>query len=111
MKPRQLGLLCRRFVENGHLTQVNQPDWERLMRIDFAGPEGDVALVIELMPRRANVLLLRGGVILDCLKRVGPEENRYRLSLPNHQYVAPPPIHGQMAPAFSQSGLFRWSAR
>ncbi len=99
MKPRQLGLLCRRFVENGHLTQVRQPDWERLMRIDFAGPEGEVALVIELMPRRANVLLLRGGVILDCLKRVGPEENRYRLSLPNHQYVAPPPIHGQIAPA------------
>ena len=99
MKPRQLGLLCRRFVENGHVTQVNQPDWERLMRIDFTGPEGEVALVIELMPRRANVLLLRGGVILDCLKRVGPEENRYRLSLPNHQYVAPPPIHGQIAPA------------
>ena len=99
MKPRQLGLLCRRFVENGHLTQVRQPDWERLMRLDIAGPEGDVALVIELMPRRANVLLLRGGVILDCLKRVGPEENRYRLSLPNHQYVAPPPIHGQIAPA------------
>ena len=99
MKPRQLGLLCRRFVENGHVTQVNQPDWERLMRIDFTGPEGEVALVIELMPRRANVLLLSGGVILDCLKRVGPEENRYRLSLPNHQYVAPPPIHGQIAPA------------
>ena len=99
MKPRQLGLLCRRFVENGHVTHVSQPDWERLMRLDIAGPEGEVALVIELMPRRANVLLLRGGVILDCLKRVGPEENRYRLSLPNHQYVAPPPIHGQIAPA------------
>lgn len=99
MKPRQLGLLCRRFVENGHVTHVSQPDWERLIRIDFTGPEGDVALVIELMPRRANVLLLRDGVILDCLKRVGPEENRYRLSLPNHQYVAPPPIHGQIAPA------------
>lgn len=98
MKPTQLGLICRRTVEGGIVTNVSQPDWERLLQIDFAGPEGDVSLVIELMPRRANVLLLRDGVILDCLNRVGPDENRYRLSLPNHDYVPPPPIRGQLAP-------------
>ncbi len=99
MKPTQLGLLCRRTVESGIVAHVSQPDWERLLRIDFAGPEGDVSLVVELMPRRANVLLLRDGLILDCLNRVGPDENRYRLSLPNHDYVPPPPIRGQLAPA------------
>ncbi len=99
MKPTQLGLLCRRAVEGGIVAHVSQPDWERLLRIDFEGPEGDVALVAELMPRRANVLLLRAGTILDCLKRVGPDENRYRLSLPKHDYVPPPPIHGQLAPS------------
>ena len=30
---------------------------------------------------------------------MGPDENRYRLSLPNHDYVPPPPIRGQLAPA------------
>lgn len=98
MKPTQLGLLCRRVLETGIVAHVSQPEWERLLQIDIAGPEGDVALVIELMPRRANVLLLRDGVILDCLKRVGPDENRYRLSLPNHDYVPPPPIRDQLAP-------------
>jgi len=98
MKPTQLGLLCRRTVESGIVAHVSQPAWERLLQIDFAGPEGDVSLIVELMPRRANVLLLRDGVILDCLKRVGPDENRYRLSLPNHDYVPPPPIRGQLAP-------------
>lgn len=98
MKPTQLGLLCRRTVEGGIVTHVSQPNWERLLQIDFAGPEGDVSLVVELMPRRANVLLLRDGLILDCLNRVGPDQNRYRLSLPNHDYVPPPPIRGQLAP-------------
>ena len=98
MKPTQLGLLCRRAVETGIVAHISQPDWERLLQIDIAGPEGDVSLVVELMPRRANVLLLRDGVILDCLNRVGPDENRYRLSLPNHNYVPPPPIRGQLAP-------------
>ncbi len=98
LKPTQLGLLCRRTVEGGIIAHVSQPDWERLLRIDIEGPEGDVSLVAELMPRRANVLLLRAGLILDCLKRVGPDENRYRLSLPQHNYVPPPPIQDQLAP-------------
>ena len=99
MKPTQLGLLLRRYVENGVVTQVSQPDWERLMHIEAAGEEGEVTIIIEPMPRRANVLLVRDGVILDCLKRVGPEENRYRLSLPNHEYVPPPPLGGRLHPA------------
>ena len=99
LKPTQLGLLCRRTVEGGIIAHVSQPDWERLLRIDIEGPEGDVSLVAELMPRRANVLLLRAGLILDCLKRVGPDENRYRLSLPQHNYVPPPPIQDQLTPS------------
>ena len=86
-------------MEGGILTRVSQPDWERLFRIDLSGGEGEVCLVVELMPRRANVLLLRDGVILDCLNRVGPDDNRYRLSLPNHVYAPPPPMKGKLNPA------------
>lgn len=98
MKPTQLGLIFRRYVERGIVAQVSQPDWERLLHIDINGPEGEVTIVVELMPRRANVLLLRNGLIMDCLSRVGPGENRYRLSLPNHQYQPPPPLQGQLDP-------------
>ncbi len=98
-KPTQLGLLFRRYVEGGVVTGFSQPAWERLMHIEVAGQEGEVTIIVEPMPRRANVLLVRDGVILDCLKRVGPEENRYRLSLPNHEYVPPPPLRGQLHPA------------
>jgi len=98
-QPTQLGLLLRRFAEGGQILGVTQPAWERLLEIEFGCREGNFRLVAELMPRRANVLLLRDGMILDCLKRVGPTENRYRLSLPNHAYKPPPPIRGQLDPS------------
>lgn len=98
-QPTQLGLLFRRYIEGGTVISVSQPPWERLLHIEVGGREGVVYIIAELMPRRANVLLVRDGVILDCLNRVGPDENRYRLSLPNHQYVPPPPIRDQLHPA------------
>ncbi|MCY3779885.1 MAG: NFACT RNA binding domain-containing protein [Chloroflexi bacterium] len=98
-KPSQLGLLLRRYVKGGKVVRVSQPPWERLLAIEFEGHEGAISLIAELMPRRANVLLVQAGVILDCLNRVGPEDNRYRLSLPNHDYVPPPPLKGQLDPA------------
>lgn len=98
-KPTQLGLLLRRFVEGGRIAGVCQPAWERILTIDIEGPEGPLKLIAELMPRRANLLLVQDGRILDCLKRVGPDDNRYRLSLPNHVYVPPPPMRGQLSPA------------
>ena len=98
-KPTQLGLLFRRYIEGGVVTHVSQPPWERLLEIEVESHEGKYRIIAEMMPRRANVLLVRDGVILDCLNRVGPEDNRYRLSLPNHDYVPPPPIRGQIDPS------------
>lgn len=104
-QPTQLGLLFRRHIEGGRVTAVSQPPWERLLRIAI---DGGLEIIAEIMPRRANVLLVRDGIILDCLNRVGPDDNRYRLSLPNHRYVPPPPIREQLDPAtLSASDLTR----
>ena len=97
-KPSQLGLLLRRYAMGGKIVRISQPPWERLLTLELTGPEGAISIIAELMPRRANVLLVQNGVILDCLNRVGPEKNRYRLSLPNHDYVPPPPIKDQFDP-------------
>ncbi len=107
-KPTQLGLLFRSYVEGGRIAKIRQPAWERLLEIDVDGESGRVRIIAELMPRRANLLLVRAGLILDCLNRVGPDDNRYRLSLPNHDYVPPPPIQNQLDPAtISASDLQR----
>ena len=95
-QPTQLGLLCRRHIEGRRIFRVSQPPWERMLQIEI---EGELEIIAEIMPRRANVLLLRDGIILDCLNRVGPDDNRYRLSLPNHRYVPPPPLRDQLDPA------------
>ncbi len=98
-QPTQLGLLFRRYIAGGVVIAVGQPPWERLLHFDIEGREGRLRIIAELMPRRANVLLLRDGIILDCLNRVGPDDNRYRLSLPNHKYAPPPPLRDQLDPA------------
>lgn len=98
-KPTQLGLLLRRYIEGGAVGEISQPAWERLLEIEITSADAKYRLIAELMPRRANVLLVLDGLILDCLNRVGPDENRYRLSLPNHEYLPPPPIRGQLDPA------------
>jgi predicted ribosome quality control (RQC) complex YloA/Tae2 family protein len=97
-KPGQLVLLLRRYVETGLVAHVSQPPWERIIQLDIEGPEGEVSLIVEPMERRSNILLVQSGVILDCLRRVGPDENRHRLSLPNHDYKLPPAQVGKLDP-------------
>jgi predicted ribosome quality control (RQC) complex YloA/Tae2 family protein len=97
-QPTTLGLLLRRYVEGGRVTHVHQPPWERVLVIEIEGPEGALAIVGELMDRRSNLLLVSDGRILDCVRRIGPHENRVRVSLPNHPYVPPPPQAGKVEP-------------
>lgn len=98
-RPTQLGLLFRRYVEGGLITHVSQPDWERIIHIELQHPDGEFEIIVEPMERRSNVLLVQDGMILDCMNRVGPDENRFRLSLPNHEYVAPPPQTNRRDPS------------
>lgn len=97
-RPTQLGLVFRSYVEDGLLVHASQPPWERVLYLDVEGPKGDVTIVVEPMERRSNLLLVQDGIIVDCIRRVGPEENRYRLSLPKHEYVPPPPMTGRYDP-------------
>lgn len=110
VKPAQIGLLFRRYVEGGIVGHVSQPPWERIIQLDIAGPEGEVSVIVEPMERRSNLLLVQNGIILDCMRRVGPDENRHRLSLPAHEYKLPPPQAGKLDPTTAQAedlhGLF-----
>lgn len=98
-KPTQLGLLFRRFIEGARITSIDQPPFERILEFTVEHPaEGSFRIVVEIMPRRSNLILVRDGVVLDCIWRVGPEDNRYRVTLPNHPYEPPPPLTGRLQP-------------
>lgn len=96
--PSPLGLMLRRNIEGGRLVGISQPPWERILHFQFESGEGAFTLIAEIMDRRSNLLLVRDGEIMDCMRRVGADENRVRVSLPGHPYVPPPPQLGKHVP-------------
>ena len=89
--PSPLGLLLRKYIDGAHLDQISQPPWERVIHFDFSGPEGEYRMIAETMDKRSNVILINEGRTMDVLRRVGPDQNRYRSLLPGTIYVSPPP--------------------
>src|SRR5258706_13460901 len=67
--PSPLGLMLRRNIEGADLIALRQPAWERIIHLDFEGAEGVFTLIVEPMERRSNILLVREGQIMDCLRR------------------------------------------
>jgi len=103
--PSPIGLQLRKYVEGARVDAVGQPPWERVLWIDFSGDEGDTRLIIELMDKRSNIILCDGDTVLEAIKRIGPDVNRYRVTLPGKPYVPPPPIRKQTPDAASDSDL------
>ena len=91
-RPSPLGQLLNKYVDGARLMAVDQPPWERILTFDFSGDEGETRLIAETMDKRSNLVLTVEGDILDSLKRVGKDQNRYRVTLPGRTYVPPPPI-------------------
>lgn len=89
--------LARKYLAGARLIRVEHPPFERLLSLTFSGPEGDTRLIVELIERRANLILVRGNHILDAVQRVGPEMNRYRTVLPGQSYT-PPPAQAKLDP-------------
>jgi len=91
-KSTPLLLLLRKYVSGGRIAAIEQPPFERVLHIGVQHPEGNTTLIVETMGRYSNIVLVaEEGLILECIKRVGPEMSRYRRILPQHLYVPPPP--------------------
>jgi predicted ribosome quality control (RQC) complex YloA/Tae2 family protein len=85
-------LRLRKQVRGAHLTAVDQPPAERILQLTFERQDGVVILLAELMGRRSNVILIEEDTtILECVKHIPARQDRYRVLLPGHPYVPPPP--------------------
>lgn len=107
-------LLLRKYVRDGRLVAVEQPPLERTVALiinkadvfdkshsaaDAPPPGADAqpaltttTLIIEIMGRYSNIVLVDAqGMVMEAVKHVSSEINRYRVTLPRHPYVAPPP--------------------
>jgi predicted ribosome quality control (RQC) complex YloA/Tae2 family protein len=84
-------LLLRKWVRNARLVDVTQPAWERILTLHFDGRAGPCCLIAELIGRYSNLILTGpDGRVLEAAKRIGPDLNRYRVTLPGHPYQPPP---------------------
>ena len=102
-------LLLRKWVRDSRLTDIIQPPWERILELHFEGRTGSCRLVAELIGRYSNIILVGpDGHVLDAVRRVGPDMNRYRVILPGRPYEPPPRPVGRQPPTQLPKG--EWSA-
>lgn len=95
-------MLVRKHLVNGLLASLEQPPLERVLYLHFTvlntrGEKVQKTLAVEIMGRHSNLVLLdtpdRKGkqIILGALKPIPSSLNRYRVLLPRHTYIPPPP--------------------
>lgn len=95
--PSNFVMSLRKHLEGAILKSVKQLDNDRIINFYFShrndiGDEEDVILSVEIMGRRSNVILYLGSSqkIIDTIKHISADQNRYRMLVPGAQYITPP---------------------
>ncbi len=95
--PSNFTMTMRKYLAAATLTGFHQVGADRVLHLDFAsrdelGDDLKLRLVVELMGRHSNITLVNVGTnrIIDLIRHVPADENRYRLLMPGADYIAPP---------------------
>ncbi|NLC62696.1 MAG: fibronectin/fibrinogen-binding protein, partial [Thermoanaerobacterales bacterium] len=95
--PPMFCMLLRKNLLGGKLTNVNQLGLERVVEFTVQNKnefmkQVEYKLLVEIMGKHSNIILVDNSTnrIIDCIKRITSDVNRYRQILPNRQYVFPP---------------------
>ena len=96
-QPPTFCMLLRKHLQGGRITNIRQKDSERIVEIDIEalnelGFSVCRRLIVEIMGKHSNIVLidLESGKIIDSIKRVSIDVNRYRQLLPGVIYQYPP---------------------
>jgi predicted ribosome quality control (RQC) complex YloA/Tae2 family protein len=84
------GRLLRARLWEARLAEVEQPPFNRILRLGFEALAGRLWLIAEVMGRHSNVILADGRVVLGALKVVTPRMSARRPVLPGRPYAPPP---------------------
>ncbi|AVK63025.1 hypothetical protein C5Z26_02300 [Lactobacillus sp. CBA3606] len=95
--PTNFAMMMRKYLQGAILTGIKQVANDRVVHFTITtrnelGDAEQLTLIIEIMARHSNVILVdnQTGKILDVIKHVGADQNRYRLLLPGATYIEPP---------------------
>ena len=95
-QPPMFCMLLRKHLAGGRIVSVEQEPLERVVTLhiqaaDELGEQRPWRLILEAMPRHANLILVdHQGRITDCLRRVDFEMSQQRQVLPGLFYHLPP---------------------
>lgn len=96
-QPPTFCMLMRKHLQGGRITEIRQKDSERIIEIDIEaqnelGFNVCKRLVVEIMAKHSNIVLvdIESGKVIDAIKRVSIDVNRYRQLLPGIIYQYPP---------------------
>ena len=97
MQPPNFCMLLRKHIQGGRITEIRQRDSERIIELDIEaqtelGFTTSKRLIVEIMGKHSNIILIDidSGKIIDAIKRISIDVNRYRQLLPGVVYVYPP---------------------
>jgi len=96
-QPPTFCMLLRKHLQGGRITDVRQKDAERIIEIDIEA-QNELGfsvcrrLTVEIMSKHSNIVLtdIESGKIIDSIKRISIDVNRYRQLLPGMIYKYPP---------------------
>lgn len=90
-------MLLRKHIQGGRITDVSQIDKERIIVLEVEtvnemGYSVNKKLICETMGKYSNIILCdaAGDRIIDSIKRISIDMNRFRQILPGLTYVQPP---------------------
>ncbi|MBQ4371088.1 MAG: NFACT family protein [Firmicutes bacterium] len=90
-------MLLRKHLQGGRISSVSQVETERIVRIGVdtvneLGFSVEKLLIAEIMGKHSNLILAdrESGRIIDSIKRISIDVNRYRQILPGLTYADPP---------------------
>ncbi|HZK01736.1 MAG TPA: NFACT RNA binding domain-containing protein [Anaerovoracaceae bacterium] len=99
--PTAFCMLLRKHLQGGRIKQIKQVLSERIVEIDVdqideLGFIVQKRLTVEIMGKHSNIVAIdiATGKIIDSIKRISADLNRYRQILPGIPYVYPPD-HGK----------------
>ena len=95
--PTNFTMMLRKYLEGAKLLEIKQLDNDRIVYFEFLtrnelGDKLPLLLSAEIMGRYSNVILINQSTnkIIDTIKHVGMDQNRYRTLLPGATYRQPP---------------------
>ena len=96
MTPPMFCMLLRKHIGSGKITKIEQPEFERIIRIhiesyDELGDLSEKVLICELMGKHSNIILVnKDNKIIDSVYHIDLSVSSVRQILPGLIYTAPP---------------------